>query len=346
MIGCSPPTARYARTGLLTPPGKRWAARSRHSKTVVSPITASPPLTEPPHVLARLRINQSHRRIRVGARERLRANEQVVDAEKATIQARSNRNRDGGWRRNVRDGRQVFGPRLQLVPRPGERYSDRRGPWSEAGTDCESYASTLVHACQPARLHDIAACDGELGPGKPGRVREVGRHPASAYDQNGLARQRRFLLEPRHRLLGQVAAGCGAPCAGAAARRDRGLEHSLEPAVQRPRSACPLQRVADLVEDLVLADDRALQAGCDTHQVPHRPLTFVDPAENLDFRHRAKPIYLHPVAGAEEDPLPISGHLVLYCTCQSRPFVRVRPVGLQRHDPWLAGEHLTNHGKT
>lgn len=95
MIGGSPPTARYARTGLLTPPGNSRAARSRQAAVGIT-SAASIASLEPPHVIACLGGNDLLCLVDVGARQGLRARVQVVDAKKATVQARPHSSGDGG----------------------------------------------------------------------------------------------------------------------------------------------------------------------------------------------------------------------------------------------------------
>src|SRR5713226_5164442 len=95
-IGGSPPTARYARTGLLTPPGNTRAARSRQAATVMT-SDALIAGVEPPHVLACLDGDDLLCLLDVGARQGLGARVQVVDAKKSAVQVRPDSSRDSGW---------------------------------------------------------------------------------------------------------------------------------------------------------------------------------------------------------------------------------------------------------
>ena len=170
-------------------------------------------------------------------------------------------------------------------------------------------------------------------------MRERGAHPAGAHDKHGAPRQGRFLLQPRHGTLGEVAARGGAARAGSASGGDRGFKEPLEPAVHLPLSASAGQRLAHLVEDFVLADYRALQACCHPNQMAHRAVAGFEVKPLVEVGDGAESVKLDAMAGAQQDPVRVARDSVFQRTRKPVAFARAGGTGLHGHDPGLLVRH-------
>jgi len=93
------------------------------------------------------------------------------------------------------------------------------------------------------------------------------------------------------------------------------------------------------VEDFVFADDRALHAGGDADQVPHRAVTRFEVETIIDVGDGAESVELDAVAGAQQDPVGMSRHSGLQRARETIAFAGAGRAGLNRHDPWLLTRH-------
>src|SRR5437899_11362377 len=98
---------------------------------------------------------------------------------------------------------------------------------------------------------------------------EGGAHAPGAGDDDRLVRQVRLLTQPRDRALRQVAAGFCSPGPRFPAGGDGGLEQAVEARIPLSPRPGPAQRLADLVQHLILPDDDALQPTCHAQQMGH-----------------------------------------------------------------------------
>ncbi len=115
------------------------------------------------------------------------------------------------------------------------------------------------------------------------------------------------LFHPLERDVGQRSGRPAEPAAGAPARLEGDLEEAIQGRVERMVGAVPGEGLAELVEDLVLAEHRAVQSAGDRHEVPCR----LDPVETLRSRRRLgklpftealeSPVQLDPMAGVDDD---------------------------------------------
>ena len=127
-------------------------------------------------------------------------------------------------------------------------------------------------------------------------------HPPGAGDEDLLTGERRTLVEPADRAVGETG-----PLGGAAGTRpapggDGDLEQAVQPSVARSAGGRAPVRFADLVQHLVLADDGALQPGGDAEQVEDCLLALTQPQVRRDLGDLAEAVQLDPVAGVEHDP--------------------------------------------
>src|ERR1700687_2412609 len=158
-------------------------------------------------------------------------------------------------------------------------------------------------------------------------------HPAGPGDQDRVAGQARFFAEPVHRSLREVAARGCSPGARAAARGNGGFEEPYEPAVQLTAGAGVTNRLTHLVQDLVLADDRALQAGGDPNQVAGRAGPRLNLQTRVELWGCPESVELHPMAGVEQNPIRMGGDPLPNRAREVVTVVGVGSVGLDNHHP-------------
>jgi len=100
-----------------------------------------------------------------------------------------------------------------------------------------------------------------------GSVGEGGPHPTGTGNQDRPAAQRNTRLKPVDSASGEARAGGGAAGSGTPTGGDRDLEEAVQAAVEPRVGGRHPECVSDLVEDLVLADQCALEAGGHPQQV-------------------------------------------------------------------------------
>jgi len=91
-------------------------------------------------------------------------------------------------------------------------------------------------------------------------------------------------------LNGPLMAFGAAPGAGSTAGGDSGFKQSLEPVIRCSGFARLSQRLADLVEDLILADDRTVQSRGNPDQMPHRVFAHFHLEARVQVWHGAEPV--------------------------------------------------------
>ena len=129
---------------------------------------------------------------------------------------------------------------------------------------------------------------------------------------------------------------------GEAAGADRSLDEPAELCRERAPGARLAQGRPDLVEDLVLADHRRVEAGREAEEVPDGTRAVEDdevrpaPDQPFELGHGADPVPLDALAGRDEETIRAvragRGN-ALELTEQCRPVVGVETARPRGHEP-------------